>query len=147
MDPLFSIPAPRRSARIAAAEARRTPGEVAEELYTAMLALKDMDPEDLPVLYKSGYLADLGYDCRYLHRTVRVSLKTRRLFNRLLPLWAEYNDAVDDCFNGAFLYRGTPDGIQYIAWTIKMKDQAYLSFTSFIYHTHNYTIEKKEEEW
>jgi hypothetical protein len=147
MDPLFPIPAPRRSARIAAREGRRTPGEVAEELHAAMLALEDISPEDLPVLYESGYLTDLGYDCTHLHPRVKVSLKTRRLFNPFLRLWHEYHEVLDYACQEPMLYSCTPDGVEYKAWSFKMKDDAYLSFTSFIYEAHLYTIEKKDSAW
>jgi hypothetical protein len=147
MDPLFSIPAPRRSARVAAREGRRTPGEVAEELYTAMLALEDISPEDLPVLYKNGYLS-LCYDfVTHLHPRVKVSLKTRRLFNPFLRLWHEYHEVLDHACQEPIFYSCGPDGVEYKAWSFKMKDEAYLSFTSFIYEAHLYTITEKEDEW
>jgi hypothetical protein len=135
---LYPIPAPRRSARIAAREGRRLPATVAEELESAMWDLKQTNEADLLTLDSRGYLEFEGADFVIIHRQLKITLASRRVFNRFFTLWGVYCSMLEQICEEPLIYSGGPDG-EYRCWYLKMIDEARDSLALFLRYQLNFT--------
>lgn len=128
----YHIPAPRRSRRIADREGRRLPADVAENLHAALMDLSQSNETDVKILEINRYL-DLEDTTFYtVDRRLKISLTSRRVFNRFFTAWSEYNMVLSEVCDEPTLYEGGPDGEEYRCWYLKMISEATDKIYSFL---------------